>query len=128
VSMLTWLAGARRLSALAVSSVFRSARLRAVFRGMDSVPRFGPVVAMVRVTLVAPAPGEIEGGLKAQLVSAGRLALEQAKFTTPLKVEAPTGAAKKLYVALCPAMTVTELLPVSVQVTSVFTLRLTAWA
>jgi hypothetical protein len=57
-------------------------------------PLFGPVVEIVTVTGVVPAPAAIEDGLKMQLVKAGRFA--QAKATAPVKVEPPAGAAEKL--------------------------------
>ncbi len=43
-----------------------------------------------------------------------------------MNVAPPTGVAEKLYIALCPAATVTEPLPASLHVTSVPTIRLTA--
>ena len=89
-----------------------------------SRPLIGPVVEMVAVTEVVPAPAVSDAGLKLQLVSAGKLA--QANVTAPVNVAPPTGAAEKLYVALCPASTVTVVLPVSLHVTSVPTVKLTA--
>ena len=57
-------------------------------------PLYGPVVAMVSVTGVVPAPDAIDTGLKVQLVSAGRFA--HAKLTVPLKVAPPAGTAEKV--------------------------------
>jgi hypothetical protein len=83
---------------------------------------YGPVVAMVSVTAVVPAPAAIAGGVKAQVVRSGKLL--HVKFTVPVKVAAPAGAAEKLKTALSPASTVAALAPVSLYVTSVPTVRL----
>ena len=93
-------------------------------RRSDPEPLIGPVVEIVAVTAVVPAPAASDAGLKPQLVSAGKFA--QANVTVPVNVPPPTGAAEKLYVARCPASTVTVLLPVSLHVTSVPTVKLTA--
>lgn len=58
------------------------------------LPLFGPVVEIVSVTAVVPAPAAIEVGLKLQPVNAGKFA--QLKFTAPVKVDPPAGAAEKL--------------------------------
>jgi hypothetical protein len=63
-------------------------------RSDPSLPPFGPVVEIVNVTAVVPAPAAINVGLKLQLVSAGKFA--HAKLTAPLNVPPPTGAAEKL--------------------------------
>lgn len=55
---------------------------------------YGPVVAIVSVTGVVPAPTAIERGLKVQLDSLGRFA--QAKLTVEVNVALPRGAAEKL--------------------------------
>jgi hypothetical protein len=69
---------------------------------------------MERVTVLAADPVVIDAGLKRQLVRAGRLL--QAKFTAEVKFTPTAGAAENVYVALCPASTVTVGLPVSIQV------------
>jgi len=58
------------------------------------LPWYGPVVAIVSVTEVVPAPAAIDVGLKLQLVSAGRFA--HAKLTAPLNVAPPIGAAENV--------------------------------
>jgi hypothetical protein len=64
---------------------------------MSSSPEFGPVVEIVSVTRVAPAPAAIDGGLNTQLapgrplVNSGKP--EQAKLTAELNVP-PAGAAE----------------------------------
>src|ERR1700722_4970437 len=63
-------------------------------RRSDPEPLFGPVVEIVAITEVVPAPAAIEVGLKLQLVSAGRFA--HAKVTAPLKVAPPAGVAEKV--------------------------------
>jgi hypothetical protein len=92
-------------------------------RRSDPEPLIGPVVKIVAVTAVVSVPAASVAGLKLQLVSAGKF--PHAKVTVPLKVAPPTGAAEKLYVALCPASTVTVVLPVLLQLTSVPTVKLT---
>ena len=69
-------------------------RSTAATRGRDFVPEFGPVVAIVRVTAVAPAPATIDAGLNPQLVNAGRLV--QPKLTPELKTPPPTGLAENV--------------------------------
>jgi hypothetical protein len=82
---------------------------------------FGPVVKIVSVTAVVPAPAAIDGGLNTQLapgspsVNSGNS--EQAKLTVEPNVP-PTGAAENVKLAVCPAITVAVALPVSVQVKS----------
>jgi hypothetical protein len=80
---------------------------------LDCVPKFGPALEMERLTVLAADPAVIDAGLKVQLVKTGRLL--QAKFTAEVKFTPTAGAAENVYVALCPASTVTLELPVSVQ-------------
>jgi hypothetical protein len=63
-------------------------------RGRDWVPKFGPVLEIVSVTLVDGAPAAIADGLKAQLVNAGKPV--HPKFTAELKVAPPVGAAENV--------------------------------
>lgn len=58
------------------------------------LPLYGPVVEIVNVTVVVPAPAAIVAGVKAQVDRAGKL--PHVKFTVPVKVAAPAGAAEKL--------------------------------
>ena len=58
------------------------------------MPALGPVVAMVRVTGVVPAPAAKDVGLKLQLVSNGRFA--HAKFTAAVNEPPPSGAAENV--------------------------------
>jgi hypothetical protein len=69
-------------------------RSRALLRGSDCIPKFGPVVEIVSVTAVACAPVAIELGLNPQAVNVGKLL--HAKFTAELKVEPPTGVAENV--------------------------------
>lgn len=68
--------------------------VRSTARGCDAVPKFGPVVTIVSVTAVVPAPTAIDVGLNPQLVNGGGFV--QAKLTAELKVPPPTGAAEKV--------------------------------
>ena len=71
------------------------ARLSARCDLLVPVPVFGPAVAIVSDTGVAPAPAAICGGLNAQVtVASGRL--EQANVTALVNVALPTGVAVKL--------------------------------
>jgi hypothetical protein len=72
----------------------QAVRSTAPTRGRDCVPKFGPVVAIVSVTVVVPAPAAIDAGLNPQLVNAGKLA--QPKLTAELNDPAPTGVAEKV--------------------------------
>jgi hypothetical protein len=91
-------------------------------RRTSSGPKFGPVVKIVSVTAVVPAPAVIDGGLNPQLAPGSPLVnsgnSEQAKLTVEPNVPPPTGAAEKVKLAVCPAITVTVALPVSVKVKS----------
>jgi len=68
--------------------------------GCDELPRFGPMVEIVSVTAVVPAPAAIDAGVKPQLapggpvINGGRPAHE--KLTDELNVAAPTGAAENV--------------------------------
>jgi hypothetical protein len=77
------------------------------------------VVVIVRVTGtgVGSVAAAIDAGLNTQFVNACKLL--HAKLTLELNVAPPTGAAENVKLALCPARTVAEALPVSVHVTSV---------
>jgi hypothetical protein len=55
---------------------------------------FGPVVEIVSVTAVVPAPAAIDAGLNPQLSSAGRPAHE--KLTPDVNVAPPTGTAENV--------------------------------
>jgi len=66
--------------------------MRNTARSCDAVPKFGPVVAIVNVTAVVPAPAAIVAGLKAQLLNAGNP--EHAKLTVELNAASPTGTAE----------------------------------
>jgi hypothetical protein len=65
-----------------------------VLLARDCVPKFGPVLEMERVTVLAADPAVIDAGLKTQLVKAGRLL--HAKFTAEVKLTPPTGAAENV--------------------------------
>src|ERR1700686_4953011 len=98
------------------SPLVPSVRSAVPTRGRDCVPEFGPVVAIVKVTAVVPAPAAIDVGLNPQLVNAGRFT--HPKLTAEEKTVPPTGLAENVYLALCPARTATDALPVSVHVKS----------
>ena len=72
----------------------QAVRSTASTRGRDCVPEFGPVVAIVKVTAVVPAPAAIDAGLNPQLVNAGRLA--HPKLTPELKTPPPAGLAENV--------------------------------
>jgi hypothetical protein len=55
---------------------------------------FGPVVEIVTVTAVVPAPAAIVAGLKAQLLNAGKP--EHPKLTAELNVPPPIGTAENV--------------------------------
>ena len=69
-------------------------RSTAAALGFNCVPKFGPVVAIVKVTAVVSAPAAIDAGLNPQLVNAGRLV--QPKLTPELKTPPPTGLAENV--------------------------------
>jgi hypothetical protein len=99
----------------AIGRVNGSHGLRLSARCGPTVPVLGPVVVMVRVTVVALSPALICLS-KLQAVSAGRF--EQVSVTSLVKVGDPDGAALKAKVALCPASTVFALAPLITQVKS----------
>jgi len=68
--------------------------MRGRVRGRAAVPKFGPVVAIVSVTAVVPAPAAIDVGLNPQLVNGGGFV--HAKLTAEPKVPPPSGAAENV--------------------------------
>ena len=68
---------------------------RSAFAGRcDGVFEFGPVVVIVSVTAVMPAPAAIEAGLNPQLVNVNAGGTAHAKLTPDVNVAPPTGAAE----------------------------------
>jgi len=63
-------------------------------RDRDCASEFGPIVEIVSVTAVVPAPAAIDAGLNPQLVNAGRLS--HPKLTPELNVPPPTGTAENV--------------------------------
>jgi hypothetical protein len=63
-------------------------------RSLDSFAAFGPVVVIVSVTGVVPAPAAIDAGLKPQFVNA--CTPEHAKLTAELNAVPPAGTAENV--------------------------------
>ena len=75
-------------------SPVQAVRSTAPTRGRDCVPKLGPVVAIVKVTAVVPAPEAIDAGLNPQPVNAGKFV--HPKLTAELNVPLPTGLAENV--------------------------------
>ena len=72
----------------------KAVRSTALVRDADPTPKFGPVVEIVSVTAVVPAPTAIDDGLNSHPVNSGRFS--QAKLTAELNLTPPTGAAENV--------------------------------